>query len=45
MIFEDLPTTPRSEELIDKERMVAVHGGDFEWDEESEIVSYRFERR
>jgi hypothetical protein len=28
-----------------KERMVAVHGGDFEWDEESEIVSYRFERR
>ena len=28
-----------------RERMVAVHGGDFEWDEGSEIVSYRFERR
>ncbi|MEM4780553.1 MAG: ASCH domain-containing protein [Halalkalicoccus sp.] len=28
-----------------RERMVAVHPGDFEWDEESEIVSYRFERR
>lgn len=28
-----------------RERMVAVHGGNFEWDEESEIVSYRFERR
>lgn len=28
-----------------RERMVAVHGGDFEWDETSEIVSYRFERR
>lgn len=26
-----------------RERMVAVHGGDFEWNEESEIVSYRFE--
>lgn len=28
-----------------KERMVAVHGGNFQWDEESEIVSYRFERQ
>lgn len=28
-----------------KDRMVAVHGGNFEWDEGSEIVSYRFERR
>lgn len=28
-----------------KERMVAVHPGDFEWDEEREIISYRFERR
>ncbi|ADJ16052.1 ASCH domain-containing protein [Halalkalicoccus jeotgali] len=28
-----------------RERMVAVHPGDFEWDEESAIVSYRFERR
>lgn len=28
-----------------RERMVAVHGGNFEWDETSEIVSYRFERR
>lgn len=28
-----------------RERMNRVHGGDFEWDEKSEIVSYRFERR
>lgn len=28
-----------------RERMVAVHGGNFEWDEGSEIVSYRFERQ
>ncbi|MFC6904828.1 ASCH domain-containing protein [Halalkalicoccus tibetensis] len=28
-----------------RERMVAVHGSDFEWDGTSEIVSYRFERR
>ncbi|MCH7660372.1 MAG: ASCH domain-containing protein [Euryarchaeota archaeon] len=28
-----------------RERMIAVHGGDFEWDEESEIISYRFEQR
>jgi hypothetical protein len=28
-----------------KERMRAVHGGTFEWDETSEIVSYRFEQQ
>jgi hypothetical protein len=28
-----------------KERLVKVHGGDFEWDDDSEIVTYRFERR
>jgi len=27
-----------------KKRMVAVHGGNFEWDDDSDIVSYRFER-
>jgi hypothetical protein len=26
-----------------KSRMEAVHGGNFEWDETSEIVTYRFE--
>ncbi|WP_122090326.1 ASCH domain-containing protein [Halalkalicoccus subterraneus] len=28
-----------------RERMNRVHGGNFEWDEDSGIVSYRFERR
>lgn len=27
-----------------KQRMIAVHGGNFEWDDDSDIVSYRFER-
>jgi len=27
-----------------KERMVAVHGGNFEWDDDSEVVRHRFER-
>jgi hypothetical protein len=27
-----------------KERMQRVHPGDFEWDDTSEIVTYRFER-
>jgi hypothetical protein len=26
-------------------RMERVHGGDFEWDDSSEVVRYRFERR
>lgn len=26
-----------------RERMVKVHGGNFEWDDESTIVTYRFE--
>jgi hypothetical protein len=28
-----------------RERMERVHGGDFEWDPTSEILTYRFERR
>lgn len=28
-----------------KERMRTVHGGNFEWDDTSTIVSYRFERK
>jgi len=28
-----------------RERMVKVHGGNFEWDDDSTIVRYRFERR
>jgi hypothetical protein len=28
-----------------KERMARVHGGDFEWDDASEVVRYRFEQR
>ncbi|MDS0300366.1 ASCH domain-containing protein [Halogeometricum sp. S1BR25-6] len=27
-----------------KERMNRVHGGNFEWDDEDEVVTYRFER-
>jgi hypothetical protein len=27
-----------------RERMVRVHGGNFEWDDSSEVVRYRFER-
>lgn len=28
-----------------RERLEKVHGGDFEWDDSSEVVTYRFERR
>ena len=28
-----------------RERMERVHGGSFEWDDASEVVRYRFERR
>ena len=28
-----------------KERMARVHPGDFEWDDSSEVVRYRFEKR
>jgi hypothetical protein len=28
-----------------RERMKRVHGGNFEWDDGSEVVRYRFERR
>ena len=28
-----------------KRRMERVHGGNFEWDDTSEVVRYRFERR
>jgi hypothetical protein len=28
-----------------KKRMVRVHGGNFEWDDSSEVVRYRFEPR
>ena len=28
-----------------KERMVKVHGGNFEWDDSSTVVRYRFERQ
>ena len=28
-----------------RERMERVHGGNFEWDDESEVVRYQFERR
>lgn len=28
-----------------KRRMERVHGGDFEWNEDDEILTYRFERR
>lgn len=28
-----------------RERLVRVHGGDFEWDDSSEVVTYRFERQ
>jgi hypothetical protein len=28
-----------------KERMVKVHGGNFEWDDSSSVVRYRFEKR
>lgn len=28
-----------------RERLEMVHGGDFEWDDDSTIVTYRFERR
>lgn len=28
-----------------RERMERVHGGSFEWDESSEVVRYRFEKR
>ena len=27
-----------------KERMVRVHGGDFEWNDDAEVVRHRFER-
>ena len=27
-----------------RERMVRVHGGNFEWDDSSEVVRYRFEK-
>ncbi|MFC4359214.1 ASCH domain-containing protein [Halobium salinum] len=27
-----------------KERMVRVHGGNFEWDDSDEVLTYRFER-
>ena len=28
-----------------RERMRKVHGGNFEWDDDSDVVTYRFERR
>ena len=28
-----------------KERMVRVHGGEFEWDDDADAVRHRFERR
>jgi hypothetical protein len=28
-----------------KRRMERVHGGEFEWDESDEVLTYRFERR
>ena len=28
-----------------RERLETVHGGDFEWDDSSEVVTYRFDRR
>ena len=28
-----------------RERLEKVHGGDFEWDDDSTVVTYRFERR
>ncbi len=28
-----------------KQRMEQVHPGDFEWDDDSDVVTYRFERR
>lgn len=28
-----------------RERLEAVHGGNFEWDDDSTVVPYRFERR
>lgn len=35
-----------SESLADyRRRMERVHPGDFEWDDSSDIVTYRFERR
>lgn len=27
-----------------KQRMVRVHGGDFEWDDDADVVRHRFER-
>jgi hypothetical protein len=28
-----------------RERLVRAHGGEFEWDDDSEVVRHRFERR
>ncbi|ADQ68762.1 ASCH domain-containing protein [Halogeometricum borinquense] len=45
--FTDEDAKREGSESLDayKQRMKRVHPGDFEWDESSEVLTYRFERQ